>query len=84
MAGALGVQLHDRLVSLAWLSATSSDDAAYDLGNYTLRTVNGPPLPFTFSDGATVTSDVLTIRDDGRFSDAVQFSGGTVQVCQKT
>jgi hypothetical protein len=84
MAGALGVQLHDRLVSLAWLSATSSDDAAYDLGNYTLRTVNGPPLPFTFSDGATVTSDVLTIRDDGRFSDAVQFSGGTVQVFQKT
>jgi hypothetical protein len=51
-------------------------------GNYSLRTVNGSPLPYTFSDGNTITSDVLTIRDDGTFSESVQFSDGVVQVFQ--
>jgi DNA-binding transcriptional ArsR family regulator len=31
MAGTLGVHLHDRLVSLAWLTTTAEDDASYEL-----------------------------------------------------
>ena len=49
-------------------------------GTYTLRTVNGGGLPFTFSDGSTLTSDVLTLFSDGTYSDAAQYSDGGVSV----
>jgi hypothetical protein len=51
-------------------------------GDYALRTVNGSPLPYTFSDGTTLTSDVLTLRSDGTFSESAQFRDGTVLVLQ--
>jgi hypothetical protein len=51
-------------------------------GEYSLRTVNGSPLPFTFSDGSTVTSDVITLFSDGTFSESTQLSDGRVFVDQ--
>ena len=53
-------------------------------GTYTLRTINGSGLPFTFSDGTTVTSDVISIFDDGTFSESIQISDGEVFVDQGT
>ena len=51
-------------------------------GEYALRTVNGSPLPFTFSDGTTVSSDVLTLFVDGTFSESFQMPDGRVFVDQ--
>jgi hypothetical protein len=51
-------------------------------GEYALRTVNGNPLPYTFSDGSTVTSDVLTLFVDGTFSESFQLSDGRLFVDQ--
>lgn len=51
-------------------------------GEYALRTVNGNPLPYTFSDGSTVSSDVLTLFVDGTFSESFQLSDGRVFVDQ--
>jgi len=51
-------------------------------GDFTLRTVNGQGLPFTFSDGTTVTSDVLTFFTDGTFSESIQLADGQIVVDQ--
>ena len=52
------------------------------VGNYSLRTINGSPLPYTFSNGSTLSSDVLTLFADGTFSDVGQYSDGTAIVEQ--
>jgi hypothetical protein len=51
-------------------------------GLYSLRSINGTSLPITFSNGRTLTSDVLTLNADGTFSDDAQFSDGSVEVEQ--
>jgi hypothetical protein len=51
-------------------------------GQYSLRAINGTPLPVTFSSGATLVSEVLTLNNDGTFSDDAQFSDGSVAVEQ--
>lgn len=51
-------------------------------GEYALQTVNGNALPYTFSDGSTVSSDVLTLFTDGSFSESVQLTDGRVLVDQ--
>ena len=47
-------------------------------GTYALRTINGSSLPFTFSDGYTLMSEVLTLRSDGSYSNDSQYSDGSV------
>jgi hypothetical protein len=49
---------------------------------FSLRTVNGSPLPYTFTNGPTVESDVLSLFNDGTYSDAAQLGDGTVAVEQ--
>ena len=46
-------------------------------GTYSLRTINGFNLPYTFSTGATLVSDVLTLNADGSFFDVSQYSDGS-------
>lgn len=43
-------------------------------GSYSLRTVNGFTLPYTFSSGVTLTSDVLTLNSDGSYVDVSTYS----------
>lgn len=38
-------------------------------GVYTLKTVDGASLPFTFSDGFIVMTDVMTLRSDNTWSE---------------
>jgi len=45
-------------------------------GDYVLQTLNGSPLPFTFSDGVTLTSDVLSLADGGTFSETMKVADG--------
>jgi len=49
-------------------------------GTYNLQTINGSPLPFTFSDGVTLTSDVLVLADDGTFTETMKVADGRVFV----
>ena len=45
-------------------------------GNYSLRTINGSNLPYTFSSGSQLTNEVLTLNTDGSFTDQSQYSNG--------
>jgi hypothetical protein len=47
-------------------------------GDYVLQTLNGSNLPFAFSDGTTLTSDVLTMFDDGTFSESMKLGDGQI------
>jgi hypothetical protein len=67
------------------LTACGSDSTSPTVGltgDFALRTVNGQSLPYTFSDGSTITSDVLTFFNDGTFSESIQLSTGQVFVDQ--
>ena len=54
-----------------------TDPASVSLaGTYSLKTVNGSPLPFTVSDAtgsATLTSDVMTVADAGTWTEHYTF-----------
>jgi hypothetical protein len=45
-------------------------------GTYDLKTINGSPLPFTFSDGTTLNSDLLVLKDDGTFTETMKTANG--------
>lgn len=47
-------------------------------GIYELQTINGAPLPFTFTNGVVVTKEVLTVKADGTFTDVTTQGSGTV------
>src|SRR5262249_6787870 len=49
-------------------------------GTYELKTINGSPLPFTFSDGTTLNSDILVLKDDGTFTETMKVADGTTFV----
>ena len=73
-----------RLVMLAlagtMLAACSSDSTGPNgsvAGTYTLRTIDGQPLPYTFSGGLRLMSDELTLMTDGTYEDVSRYSDGT-------
>lgn len=49
-------------------------------GDYTLLTINGSKLPFTFSDGVTLNTDILSLADDGTFRETMTLADGRVFV----
>jgi hypothetical protein len=49
-------------------------------GTYTLRTINGQTLPYTFSSGLRLTSDELTLFRDGTYEDVSRYNDGTLDV----
>jgi hypothetical protein len=49
-------------------------------GDFVLQTLNGSPLPFTFSDGVTLNTDVLSLADGGTFSETMKLADGRVFV----
>lgn len=75
-----------RLVMLALagtLAACSTDATGPNgsvTGTYTLRTIDGQPLPYTFSSGLRLTSDQITLRTDGSYEDVSRYSDGTSYV----
>jgi hypothetical protein len=46
-------------------------------GTYSLRSIDGQPLPYTFSGGLRLTSDQLTLMSDGTYEDVSRYSDGT-------
>ena len=66
-------------LGLAACSNDSTSPSSGIPGTYQLRTINGSSLPYTYSNGGgTVVSDVLTMFNDGTYSDVAQFGDGTV------
>lgn len=46
-------------------------------GTYSLRTINGNNLPYTFSDNSVLTSDQLTLNSNGTYVDIATFSNAS-------
>ena len=72
-----------RLVMLALagtLAACSTDSTGPNgsiTGTYTLRTIDGRPLPYQFSSGLFLTSDQIILRTDGSYEDVSRYSDGS-------
>ena len=65
------------LLAVVALAACNNDSTSPNgsvVGNYSLRTVNGNPLPYTFSDGSVLVSDQLTLNSNGTYTDVATFS----------
>ena len=62
------------LVALAACNSDSTSPNGSAQGSYSLHTVNGNPLPFTFSDGSVLVSDQLTLNANGTYVDVATFS----------
>ena len=63
-------------LALALVAGCSNDATGPSVsleGSYSLRSVNGFNLPYTFTNGVTLTSDVLTLNVDGSFIDVSSY-----------
>lgn len=45
-------------------------------GNYSLRTINGYSLPYTFSQGQMLINETLTLNGDGSYTDVSLWNDG--------
>jgi hypothetical protein len=68
-------------LALAFTAACGMGDAtapsATIEGSYSLRTVNGASLPYSFSSGYMLMSETLTLRTDGTYDDVGRYDDGT-------
>jgi len=62
------------VVALAACNNDSTSPNGSAQGSYSLHTVNGNALPFTFSDGSVLVSDQLTLNANGTYVDVATFS----------
>ena len=58
-------------------SADSTGPNGSVAGTYSLRTIDGQPLPYTFSGGLRLMSDEITLMSDGTYEDVSRYSDGT-------
>jgi hypothetical protein len=69
------------LAFAATAAACSGNDATSPtvsiVGTYTLKSINGSPLPYNFGNGVTLTSDQLTMRADGSYSEIGNYNDGS-------
>ena len=63
--------------TLAACSTDSTGPSGSVTGTYTLRTIDGQPLPYTFSSGLRLTSDQITLMTDGTYEDVSRYSDGS-------
>jgi len=47
-------------------------------GSYSLRSINGYSLPYTFNNGLSVSSETLTLSRDGTWVDVARYTNGQV------
>lgn len=69
------------LAAAMTLAACGSDSVGPNgsiVGTYDLQRINGSALPVAVTSGVALDSDVLTLNNDGSYSDVAQFSDGTV------
>lgn len=74
-----------RLLPLLTLAVALTTACSTDLlgpgssvsGRYTLRTINGSPLPYMVSYGRRLTQEKLTLNQDGSYDDVAYYDDGT-------
>lgn len=67
------------LVLALGLAACANDSTAPSTsvdGSYSLKTINGSNLPYTFTTGSQLVSEQLILNTDGSFTDASKYSNG--------
>lgn len=67
-------------LAVAMATACTNDSTSPNgsiVGTYSLRTINGSPLPYNVNFNSTVTSELLTLNRDNSYSDVAQYSNGT-------
>jgi Lipocalin-like domain len=65
------------LIAVIALAACNNDSTSPNgtvIGSYSLRTINGNTLPYTFSNSNVLVSDRLTLNSDGSYFDVASFS----------
>jgi hypothetical protein len=68
------------LLVLAVAACTVTDSTSPTVsiaGTYTLRTINGDALPYSFTSSLALTSDVLMMTADGAYTDIATYNNGT-------
>jgi len=70
------------VVALAACSNDATSPSVSLVGTYSLRTINGNPLPFTFSSGSVLVSDRLSLNVDNSYVDIATFSNGSTSTEQ--
>ena len=70
------------IVALAACSNDATSPSVSLVGTYSLRTINGNPLPFTFSSGSVLVSDRLSLNVDNSYVDIATFSNGSTSTEQ--
>ena len=68
--------------TMAACSFDSTGPSGSVAGTYSLRTINGSPLPYTFSSGLRLISDDLTLYRDGTYEDVSRYDTGDTRVEQ--
>jgi len=66
--------------TLAGCSIDSTGPYGSVAGDYSLRTINGQTLPYTFSGGLQLLSEDLTLYRDGSYEDISYYSDGSTFV----
>ncbi len=69
------------LAAAMTLAACGSDSVGPSgsiTGDYDLQRINGSPLPVVVGTGVLLNSDVLTLNNDGTYTDIAQLSDGSV------
>ena len=61
------------VVALAACNDSTSPNGSAT-GSYSLRTINGSNLPYTFQDNSVLVSDQLTLNSNGTYVDIARFS----------
>ena len=69
-------------LALAGCSSNTTSPSVSLTGSYQLRTINGQALPYTFSNGLTLSDDVLSLNNDGTFVDISSYSNGQTSTQQ--
>jgi hypothetical protein len=64
------------VIALAACTNDSTSPNGSVIGSYSLRTINGNTLPYTFSNNDVLVSDRLTLNSDGSYFDVASFSNG--------
>lgn len=67
-------------LALAVATGCSSDSTGPNgsiVGTYSLRTINGYQLPYSVGYNRSITSETLTLNNDGSYNDAAYYSDGT-------
>ena len=59
-----------------------STEAIPVTGTYELQTINNARLPYTFTNGVTITREVMVVNADGTFTDTATRADGSVVVGQ--